>query len=103
VETADQPRLDGLGTLLLALTLAAYVLAVTAARGGFGLVNAGVLSAATLGAGLFLWVEATLVHGSRPIGDGDRLRRGMRPSGGRACRSRRTGSGGIAFPGSGTG
>ena len=47
--------------------------------------------------------EVTLVHGSRLIGDGDRLWRGDAPQRGAACRSRRAGSGGIASLGSGTG
>jgi EmrB/QacA subfamily drug resistance transporter len=50
-------RLDYVGTLLLALTLAAYALAMTTGRGQFGLLNAGLLSAAALGIGLFVLVE----------------------------------------------
>lgn len=36
-------RFDGLGTLLLAVTLAAYALAMTIGRGSFGLLNIGLL------------------------------------------------------------
>ncbi|MGY0231761.1 MFS transporter [Longispora urticae] len=49
---------DHLGTGLLALTLAAYALAVTLGRGGFGALNLALLAAAVLGAGLFLRAEA---------------------------------------------
>jgi EmrB/QacA subfamily drug resistance transporter len=56
---ADQTRFDTVGTLLLALTLAAYALAMTTGRGRFGLVNMALLVAAALGVGLFLWAEAT--------------------------------------------
>nr|WP_319565183.1 MFS transporter [uncultured Rhodoferax sp.] len=48
---------DALGTLLLALTLAAYALAMTVGRGSFGSLNAVLLLAAVLGAGMFVWVE----------------------------------------------
>jgi MFS family permease len=49
---------DRVGTLLLALTLAAYALAMTMGRGRFGLLNAALLLSATLGAGLFALAEA---------------------------------------------
>lgn len=49
---------DPLGTLLLAVTLAAYALAMTLGRGHFGLPNIALLLAACLGLGLFLKVEA---------------------------------------------
>lgn len=49
---------DGLGTLLLGLTLAAYALAVTTGRGRFGSLNAALLVAAVVGIGLFLLAEA---------------------------------------------
>jgi MFS family permease len=55
---AERPRFDNLGTVLLALTLAAYALAMTLGRGSFGLLNMGLLSAALVGAGLFLSVQA---------------------------------------------
>lgn len=48
---------DHPGTLLLALTLAAYALAVTMGRGYFGPLNMALLAAAAFGAGLFLFVE----------------------------------------------
>ena len=49
---------DTTGTLLLALTLAAYALAVTVGRGSFGPINVVLLLAAVLGAGLFVGAEA---------------------------------------------
>jgi EmrB/QacA subfamily drug resistance transporter len=49
---------DSMGTLLLALTLAAYALAMTIGRGRFGPVNVALLAAAALGAGLFVLAEA---------------------------------------------
>jgi EmrB/QacA subfamily drug resistance transporter len=54
----ERAGFDKLGTLLLALTLAAYALAMTIGRGSSGLLNMALLSAALLGAGLFLRVEA---------------------------------------------
>ena len=48
---------DPLGTVLLALTLAAYALAMTLGRGHFGLLNIILLLAACVGLGLFVWVE----------------------------------------------
>ncbi len=60
VKTA-RTRFDNLGTLLLALTLAAYALALTAVpqngRGGFGLINGALLLAAVFGVGLFALAE----------------------------------------------
>ena len=47
---------DALGTLLLALTLAAYALAMTVGRGSFGAFNLALLLAAVVGAGVFVWV-----------------------------------------------
>ena len=47
-----------MGTLLLALTLAAYALAMTIGRGRFGPLNVALLLAAVVGAGLFVRVEA---------------------------------------------
>lgn len=55
---ADRPGFDTIGTLLLALTLAAYALAMTIGRGAFGPLNVALLVAAALGAGVFLRVEA---------------------------------------------
>jgi EmrB/QacA subfamily drug resistance transporter len=56
---ADRPErkaehgFDAIGTLLLALTLAAYALAMTLGRGAFGPLNLALLAAALVGAGLF--------------------------------------------------
>jgi MFS family permease len=55
--TADQTGFDPVGTLLLALTLAAYALAMTIGRGRFGLVNLALLVTAALGVGLFVAAE----------------------------------------------
>jgi len=49
---------DPAGTLLLALTLGAYALAVTLGRGEFGSLNLALMLAALFGAGLFVLVEA---------------------------------------------
>lgn len=57
----DQPGFDYFGTLLLALTLAAYALAMTIGRGSFGPINIALLLAAGLGIGLFMLVEARAV------------------------------------------
>ncbi|WP_160108697.1 MFS transporter [Pseudomonas izuensis] len=61
---ADQHRaktaraaFDPLGTLLLALTLAAYALAMTLGRGHFGALNIALLLLACVGVGAFVWVE----------------------------------------------
>lgn len=58
----DRPRpapgFDTTGTLVLALTLAAYALAMTVGRGSFGFVNAALLVATVAGAALFGFVEA---------------------------------------------
>ncbi|SDG93644.1 drug resistance transporter, EmrB/QacA subfamily [Pseudomonas benzenivorans] len=68
---ADRPqaqpvRFDHLGSLLLALALAAYALAMTLGRGNFDLLNAALLLAAAGCLGLFVLVEARvaapLVH-----------------------------------------
>ncbi|MGL4315043.1 MAG: MFS transporter [Pseudomonas sp.] len=55
---AGRAGFDPLGTLLLALTLAAYALAMTLGRGSFGPLNLTLLLAAVLGAGLFIWIES---------------------------------------------
>lgn len=55
---ADRARFDTGGTLLLALTLAAYALAMTIGRGQFGPLNLALLAAAVCGAGLFVLAEA---------------------------------------------
>jgi len=57
-KTDQRVRFDGAGTLLLALTLAAYALALTIGRGHFGLCNITLLVAAIFGAGLFVLTEA---------------------------------------------
>lgn len=54
----DRARFDHVGTLLLALTLAAYALSLTMGRGGFGLLNVALLLATVFGVGLFVRVEA---------------------------------------------
>ena len=54
---ADPASFDGLGTLLLALTLAAYAFAMTIGRGSFGALNVVLLSVVLLGAALFARAE----------------------------------------------
>jgi len=61
---ADRPQakanaagFDVVGTLLLALTLAAYALAMTLGRGSFGALNLALLLVAALGGGLFVRAE----------------------------------------------
>jgi MFS family permease len=54
----DRAGFDHAGTLLLALTLAAYALAMTIGRGRFGPLNLALLSAAGFGGGLFVRAEA---------------------------------------------
>ncbi|MEU1377463.1 MFS transporter [Streptomyces triculaminicus] len=49
---------DHVGTSLLALTLAAYALAMTLGHGGFGSLNVALLLTAAFGAGLFVRAEA---------------------------------------------
>ncbi len=53
----DRAGFDTVGTLLLALTLAAYALAMTIGRGSFGALNMALLSGAAVGAGLFAFAE----------------------------------------------
>jgi EmrB/QacA subfamily drug resistance transporter len=48
---------DYAGTLLLAITLAAYALAMTTGRGGFGPLNMALLAASAIGLGLFVLAE----------------------------------------------
>jgi EmrB/QacA subfamily drug resistance transporter len=57
----ERARFDHAGTLLLALTLAAYALAMTMGRSHFGALNVALLSTAVVGAGLFIFVEARAV------------------------------------------
>jgi EmrB/QacA subfamily drug resistance transporter len=54
----DRTGFDLVGTLLLALTLAAYALAVTTGRGSFGLLNMALLLAAVCGVGLLVYAES---------------------------------------------
>ncbi|WP_205527261.1 MFS transporter [Solimonas sp. K1W22B-7] len=54
---AARLRFDSLGTLLLALTLAAYALAMTLGRGSLGPLNLALLLAAAVGTALFIFVE----------------------------------------------
>ncbi|MCA9905161.1 MAG: MFS transporter, partial [Anaerolineae bacterium] len=49
---------DNAGTLLLALALAAYALAMSVGRGNFGPLNTALLLAALIGVGLFVFVES---------------------------------------------
>ena len=62
---ADRPkarsegaRFDSLGTLLLALTLGAYALAMTLGRGSFGHLNLALLVAAGVGCALFVFTQS---------------------------------------------
>jgi EmrB/QacA subfamily drug resistance transporter len=55
---ATRVGFDGVGTLLLAATLAAYALAMTLGRGHIGPLNVSLLLASLLGGGLFLFAEA---------------------------------------------
>ena len=54
---AERVRFDHIGTLLLALSLGAYALAMTIGRGSFGLLNVALLLAAAIGGALFALVE----------------------------------------------
>jgi len=54
----ERTGFDYAGTLLLALTLGAYALAVTLGRGSFGTLNMALLLAAAFGVGLFVFAEA---------------------------------------------
>ncbi|MEI6724903.1 MAG: MFS transporter [Actinomycetes bacterium] len=55
---AERAGFDNVGTLLLALTLAAYALAMTIGHGRFGPLNVALLMAALVGIGLFVSTEA---------------------------------------------
>jgi EmrB/QacA subfamily drug resistance transporter len=55
---ADRAGFDNVGTLVLALTLMAYALAMTIGRGIFGTLNIALLLAAVCGVALFVRVEA---------------------------------------------
>ncbi|MGO7181822.1 MFS transporter [Rhizobium brockwellii] len=54
----DRKGFDMAGTLLLALTLSAYALAMTIGHGRFGLLNIALLSSAVFGIGFFVFAEA---------------------------------------------
>lgn len=58
VPKKDRASFDAMGTLLLALTLAAYALAMTMGRASFGSLNIALLLTAGLGVGLFVLVES---------------------------------------------
>lgn len=55
--TTGRAVFDTIGTLLLALTLATYALAMTLGRGSFGLFNMALLLVAIFGAALFVFAE----------------------------------------------
>ena len=65
--TTVRARFDHVGTLLLAVTLAAYALAMTMGRGDFGLINATLLLAAVFGVGMFVLAEARAVSPLIPL------------------------------------
>src|ERR1700716_3181023 len=60
----ERAGFDTMGTLLLALTLAAYALAMTIGRGSFGAFNMALLLAAVFGLGVFLRAAA---RGAPPL------------------------------------
>ena len=55
--TANRARFDHVGTLLLALTLAAYALAMTMGHGRFGMINLALLVTAVVLVGMFVVAE----------------------------------------------
>jgi EmrB/QacA subfamily drug resistance transporter len=57
VPTVDRTGFDTMGTLLLALTLGVYALAMTIGRGSFGPLNLGLLLTAVFGIFLFVFAE----------------------------------------------
>jgi EmrB/QacA subfamily drug resistance transporter len=57
-QSTDRAGFDSVGALLLALSLAAYALAMTIGRGSFGPLNGALLLAAVVGLGLFVLAEA---------------------------------------------
>jgi len=57
-EKTGRARFDNLGTLLLAVTLVAYALAMTLGRGSFGPLNGALVLTTALGAVLFVLAEA---------------------------------------------
>ncbi|NHZ83351.1 MFS transporter [Massilia sp. CCM 8695] len=62
-----QAVFDHVGTLLLALTLGAYALAMTAGSGSFGILNLGLLLAAAVGTGLFVLAETRVASPLIPL------------------------------------
>ena len=54
---SDRARFDHVGTVLLALTLGTYALAMTTGHGHFGTINAALLLAAVFGGGMFIRAE----------------------------------------------
>jgi EmrB/QacA subfamily drug resistance transporter len=56
--SARPAAFDPMGTLILALTLGAYALAMTLGRGHFGMLNVALMLTAGIGIGLFIGVEA---------------------------------------------
>ena len=56
-KAAGQSGFDAVGTVLLALTLAAYALAMTLGRGSFGALNIGLLIATGVGVVLFVFAQ----------------------------------------------
>jgi EmrB/QacA subfamily drug resistance transporter len=67
VSKTDRASFDHVGTLLLALTLAAYALAMTMGHGSFGPVNAALLLAAAIGAGVFIRAETSAASPLVPL------------------------------------
>lgn len=63
----QSPRFDLLGTLLLALTLGAYALAMTIGRGTFGVLNLALLAVAFAGLVLFVVAEARAASPLMPL------------------------------------
>lgn len=59
-----KPAFDVLGTIILAMTLAAYSLAMTLGRGNFGALNVGLLAVTGLGLVLFGFIQA---RGKAPL------------------------------------
>ena len=57
-DRSGRARFDSLGTLLLALTLGAYTLAMTLGRGSFGYLNLALLLAAGAGGALFVFTQS---------------------------------------------
>jgi MFS family permease len=57
-QQAERTGFDVLGTLLLAVTLVAYALAMTMGRGSFSALNGALLVAALIGGGLFVLTQA---------------------------------------------